>query len=459
MTAPDDLRDLPGLAGFGDELVAVTRAADAAAVEPEHRPRRSRPWPRRRSRRPRRSRPWPRRRSRRPRRSRPWPRRRSRRPRRAPPWPRRRSRRPLRALAVTGALLTIVAATAAGATAVVLRSAVIPSPAPDSVPAEQTTVAGTGVVVEPRASDPAGGPPWALRIARSTTGYTCTTVGQVRDAQFGLVGTDGRFRLLPGDVTDACGDGGTLLGVRVVAADDARDVRSILYGVGGARLRSATLETTDGSRVLRLGARGTFVAALRGYPEDRAISVRLRFAGGRSERHDLGISPSIVPDPAAGQAWRIDRLTLGTRQFCARLLTARPSRSALAQSRPDAVVTPTACIDRRGPRSWVADARRFAAGQRGVPGFDRWTWRSHPPRTVLWGVANRSDGLREVTMLGDGAPRRLTISPRGTFAAVLPARVDPKRLRLVVRLADGSTQRGRPGVGLVADLVASRRVP
>ena len=414
MIEADDLRDLPGLASFGDELVAVARATDMA---PEHLSRRGRRWPR------------------------------------------RRAGRPLRTVAVTGVLLAVVAATAAGATAVVLRVAVIPSPAPDSVPAEQATAAGTGVVVEPRASDPAGGPPWALRIARGTTGFTCTTVGQVRDAQFGLVGIDGRFRRLPGDVTDACGDRGTLLGARVVAADSAGAVRSIVYGVGGPGLRTATLETTNGSRVLPLGARGTFVAALRGYPEDRAISVRLTFAGGRSERHDLGISPSIVPDPGAGQAWRIERLTLGTRQFCARLLTARPGKSALAQGRPDAVVTPTACIDRRGPRTWVADARRFAPGQRGVAGFDRWTWRSHPPRTILWGVADRSDGLRAVTLLGAGAPRHLTISPRGTFAAVLRARVDPKRLRLVVRLADGSTERGRPGAGLVADLVASRRVP
>ncbi|MDX6676901.1 MAG: hypothetical protein QOE31_953, partial [Solirubrobacteraceae bacterium] len=333
MSAPDDLRDLPGLAAFGERLVEATRAADAAAPQADA-------WPQRRR-----------------------------------PWSAGAGRRPWRAIAVSGAMLTVAAATAAGATAVVLRSAVISSPAPDSVPAEQTTAAGTSAVAEPRAADPAGGPPWALRIARSTTGYTCTTVGQVRDAQFGLVGTDGRFRRLPGDVTDACGDRGTLLGARVVAADSPRDVRSIVYGVGGDRLRRATLHTTDGSRALRLGARGTFVAALRGYPEDRAISVRLAFAGGRAERHDLGVSPSIVPDPSAGQAWRIERLELGTRQFCVRLRTARASQRALTQSRPDAVVSPTACIDRRGSRAWVAEARRMRPGQRGALGFDGWNWR------------------------------------------------------------------------------------
>lgn len=414
MSEPDELRDLPGLAGFGEQLIAATRSADAAPLPPDRRMRRAR------------------------------------RARSAP-----RARRPWRTVALTAAFLSLVAATAAGATVLVLGSAVI-SP-PEGAAPEQTSSAGTSEVVAPRANDPAGGPPWALRISRSTTGYTCTTVGQVRDGNFGLIGIDGHFRLLPEGVTDACANEAPLVGARVVAADTAGEVRSIVYGVGGSQLRSVTLVTTDGSRLLKLGARGAFVAALAGYPEDRAIRVHLTFAGGRSERHDLGISPGIVPDPLERQAWRIVRLTLGTRQFCVRLGTARPAHAAPAASGPHAGRTPTACIDRRGSRSWVADARRFEPGQRGLAGFDRWTWGSHPPRTVLWGVAASGKALRDVMMLGAGAPRSLSVTKEGTFAAVLPASVEPKQLRLVVRLADGSIERGRPGVGLVPDLVTSRR--
>jgi hypothetical protein len=65
--------------------------------------------------------------------------------------------------------------------------------------------------------------------------------------------------------------------------------------------------------------------------------------------------------------------------------------------------------------------------------------------------------IKAVTLLGAGAPRELTVSKQGAFAAVLPANVDPARLRFVVTLRDGTVQRGRPGEGTIPDLVKSRR--
>ncbi|MDA0185567.1 hypothetical protein OJ997_35005, partial [Solirubrobacter phytolaccae] len=360
-------------------------------------------------------------------------------------------RRRLRSVAIALAVVLPVGATSGAATAVVLRQTVISAPVPEQVPDEQTPLAGTAVVSKLRAADPGGGPPWTLRVARSKTGFTCTTVGQVQDGVFGLVGLDGTFRRLPGELSDACGQGGTLTGARVMAADLRKDVRSVVYGVAGDDLRAAVMLTATGQRRLKLGPGGTYVAVLRGYPEDHLLDLRLEFADGHSERHKLGNSRSTVPDPEGAQAWAVDRYVLGTRLRCAFVREARAS----GQER---VKSPTACLGlRKSKRLWVADARTLRPGDQGVPGFDRWTWLNAPERTVVWGVARSHDAVRKVVLLGAGAPKALTISKQGAFAAVLPATTKPETLSLDVTLADGTVQHGKPGEGLVPDLVKSRR--
>lgn len=360
-------------------------------------------------------------------------------------------RRRLRSIAIAFAVAVPVAATSGAATAVVLRQTVISAPTPEQVPDEQTPLAGTAVVSPLRATDPGGGPPWTLRVARSKTGYTCTTVGQVQDNVFGLVGLDGVFRRLPGELSDACGQGGTLTGARVMAAAHRRDVRSVVYGVAGDDLRKATLLTATADRALKVGAGGTYVAVVRGYPEDHMLDLRLEFADGRTERHKFANAPSTIPDPEGAQAWAVDRLVMGTRYRCAFVRQARASGEQRVKS-------PTACLGlRKSKRTWIADARILRPGDKGVPGFDRWTWLDAPERTVVWGVSRRNKDLREVLLLGAGAPKRLTISKRGAFAAVLPPTTKPKNLSLQVTLADGTIERGKPGQGLIPDLVKSRR--
>jgi hypothetical protein len=329
----------------------------------------------------------------------------------------------------------------------VLKTADVGVTDPAQVPDEQTPLAGTARVSAVRAPDPTGSYPWAIRIARSKTGFTCTTVGQVHDRVFGLVGLDGVFRRLPGELSDACGQGGALVGARIV---DGKPVRTIVYGAAGDRLRRATLLTAKGERDLKLGAHGTFVAALAGYPEDHAAGVRLTFPG-HTEEHDFGVATDTVVDPEGGQAWQVGAFKMGTRYRCAHVHLARGNDTA-------APITPTACLGLRlTNRAWVADARTFKPGERGVPGFDRWSWSRSPARTVVWGVGRISKTVESVTLLGAGSPRRLTVSKQGAFAMVLPAGVDPAKLRLRVRLATGETQTERPGTGLVPDLVKSRR--
>jgi hypothetical protein len=360
----------------------------------------------------------------------------------------RARRRPrMRAFMLGAALALPVAATSGAATALVLKTADVGVTDPTQVPDEQTPLAGTARVSAVRAGDPQGSFPWAIRIARSKTGFTCTTVGQVHDGVFGLVGLDGVFRRLPGELSDSCGQGGALVGTRVVDGDP---VRTIVYGAAGDRLRKVTLLTARGERDLRLGADGTFVAALTGYPEDSAAGVRLTYPD-HKEEHSFGTATDTVTDPDGGQAWQVGAFKMGTRYRCAHVSLARGDRN-------HAPVTPTACLGvRLTNRAWVADARTLRAGQQGAPGFDRWSWARYPARTVVWGVGRISKTIESVTLLGAGSPRRLTVSGQGAFAAVLPASTDLAKLRLQVRLATGETQTERPGVGLVPDLVKGRR--
>ena len=404
MPERDDFADLPGLARFGEALDAAARGEPARRL-------------------------------------------------------RLRLRRWLRGAALTLAVALGVAATAA-ATVAALRGTLIPAPDARVLPAEQTSLGGTSVLTAPRSADPAGGPPWALRLTRSQTGQTCTTVGQVRDGVFGIVGEDRVFRQIPTAVVDSCGRG-LLLGSRIVAAATSRATRSVVFGVAGSATRRVVLMAGGVGRPLRLGERGTFVAALPGYPEDTAAQVELTGADGRVTRRSLGARPGLVPDLAGEPAWRLVRYELGTRQYCARLGDARrpPVRSAATSSDPHGGGSslPTACVSRRGAFAWAAQALRLRAGQRGAPGVDRWRYAGRPPRTILLGVARDSALVTRVTVTGAGAPRVLRPTSNGTFALVLPASVDPRALRLSIRLRDGTTQRGRSGHGIVPDLVASRR--
>jgi hypothetical protein len=58
---------------------------------------------------------------------------------------------------------------------------------------------GLGVVVGPgkvfgvRATDPAGGPPWALRMVRTSRGFGCVQLGRLVDGRLGVLGRDGAF--------------------------------------------------------------------------------------------------------------------------------------------------------------------------------------------------------------------------------------------------------------------------
>ncbi len=108
-----------------------------------------------------------------------------------------------------------MASFAALALSAALASPIAPLAPSDTTP-QQRVAPATSAVTTLRAADPERGQPaWTLRLARSETGLQCSTVGQVQDGAFGLVGLDGAFRAVPEANADACARAG----------DAARDAR------------------------------------------------------------------------------------------------------------------------------------------------------------------------------------------------------------------------------------------
>lgn len=376
----------------------------------------------------------------------------------------------LRAVAVAVAALLSTAAVAA-ATLYTLRGAVIPAPAAIDVPPEQTPVPSSAQVSALRIPDPAAGaPPWTVRVARSDAGYVCSTVGQVRGGRFGLVGLDGRFRELAPGIADACGQeqrsGLTLVGARVLAGKRDRDVRTIVNGVGGDGLRRVAVETSRGVAPARVGAGGTFVAVLAGYPEDLRLRVSFRFADGRRQVEAFGRDPRIVPDPQGGGAWKVDAMQIaqavdGRRTAPARRPTSCSSLTS-ARSAADGPRSPSACgrltVVGAGPgiafrgaflavrrlSSDPASTRRLGGSDVGFAG----DWHGHPARTAVWGMVGAD--VRSVTTVDPaGRVRPVRILPGGALAGVFPASVDPARLRVRIRTRDGRTRTVRGQTGLL----------
>lgn len=358
-------------------------------------------------------------------------------------------------------LFACVGVASAGAAFAVLRAAVIPPPAARDVPREQTPAAGSGRVSALRAPDPvAGRPPWTIRLARSSTGLICTTAGQLVDGRFGLIGLDGRFRAYDERIADACGERvagphASLVGVRIFAAPDQPEVRTVVSGVGGAQLRSAALLTSSGRRAVPVGADGAFVAALRGYPEDSALRVELRFAGGAIERHALGVSRAVVPDPAGGAAWQVDVSHAQRSADRDRCVEFRPARLARSFDGIHAAVptSPAAC---GRTRDGMPASGAYFAVRRIEPGTgSHRTWRrgggawgDHPARTAVWGGFANDVARIDVTGPG-GLRRRPALTPRHVFLALFPPSVDPASLTVRVTLRDGRVQEHRGDSGLI----------
>lgn len=348
-------------------------------------------------------------------------------------------------------VLGVVGTAAAAATLTVLRGSPIPAPRAADLQPAMTAKAETQRVLDLRAADPSGGgiPPYALRIGESQGGLTCVTVGQVDGDQFGIVGTDRRFRNLPPTLIDGCGQetgsGPAVAGARVLDATNYGDVRTVVYGVGNSELEAAALEIRGVARKLEVKD-GAFLTVVPGYPEDSALTLRLTYEDGHTATHPLGASPLTALDPE-GPAWRVETsVGMGpSKKGAARVcVSVRAARSA-----PKSPSSPPACALGRGPASglqrdrWFFDIRTLGPGDQGSFDRDRakWFWHDSPARTVVWGSVQR-ERVANISVHGPaGLVREQKPSINGGFAFVLDASVPASALTVVMTTKDGREHR------------------
>jgi hypothetical protein len=342
-----------------------------------------------------------------------------------------RRRPPTRSFLLAAALALLVAGSAMAGTLYILRGDPIPAPAERDAGASQTVEPGSSHVLPMRAKDPAGGPAWALRVGRSRTGSICSTVGQEVGGEFGVTGTDGRFRPLAEGAVDGCGkDGSTLIGARVFDARRAADVRTVVNGVAGRDLRSASVTAVGRTRSVQVGPGGSFLVAYRGYPENLAIDVRLGFAGGRTERHPLGLSRSVIPDPAGDRAWVLFPFVhAGFRGRCVKFNSVRHDREHSS--------SPVACARNSAPY--------FFAVRRIEPDGDAWRG---PARTAVWGRLG-PDVASGVAVAGKDVRELRPAASGGAMLAVFAPSVEPRSIEVRLRMRDGSRRVERGDTNLV----------
>lgn len=214
--------------------------------------------------------------------------------------------------ALLGSLLAL--ATFTGAAAVAL-TATTGSPVPSFARGDDVGFypePGTTWLSDVRAADPAGGPPWTVRVGRSGDGLVCLGAGQVQGTDFGVRGLDGVFRTNPPEGNDGCGpaptDGRPVVALRTFAGASASSpdgATTVVYGTGGSAVRLVTVTTGDGTKhAVPVGRSGTFALAIPGWPEGIAPSVRLLQKGGAVRLVRLG-PEDYLPDPGGRYGWTL----------------------------------------------------------------------------------------------------------------------------------------------------------
>jgi hypothetical protein len=199
---------------------------------------------------------------------------------RAPRW---------RAFALAGVLVMAGAAGALAASGLLTGSPVRPSGPLSPTVGDGIPWRGGSRLLPFRVADPAGGPPWGLRIVHTTRRYICLQVGRVHDGELGELGIDGafnddgRFHPLPADVLPPAGiaipsscvvPGQTFSTTRINYDRNATppngkpvpaaDQRVIAFGLLGPHALSVTYESGNRQRTTAVEpGNGTFLVVKR----------------------------------------------------------------------------------------------------------------------------------------------------------------------------------------------------
>jgi hypothetical protein len=349
-------------------------------------------------------------------------------------------------------VLALVAAAAAAAVLLIQQGSPLPAPHVQDLRSSGIPLPASAHLAGLDAPDPEGSqPPWDLRLSRTSTGETCTAVGQVFGGRFGIVGLDHVFRALPLGSVDSCGTdagvGPVLVGAKSFVGKTPGEARTVVSGVAGSGARSVTVETGGSRRLLKLGPRGSFITVYAGEAEEVRPRVVIVTRDGHSHTIALEQSGAFeTPDPEGGATWAASTepdLESGAYldEDCVQV-TRQPS-----QTEPSHVtlpLTPEICGRLRTSPLFV-QMRRFVPGEDATP----FPWGDSPSRTIVYGVA--APRVESLQLAGAGAARILEIDRRGgAFMAVLDGHVDPRSLTLTARLRDGAVLSFRHPTGLLA---------
>jgi hypothetical protein len=225
--------------------------------------------------------------------------------------------------ATIGAALTAIAAVLTGGALAI--AGVLPTGGKDARArrGNGVTIPSSARVLPLRFDDPAGGPPWGMRIWKTTRGAECVQVGRIVDGKLGFLGqdesagNDGRFHEAPLDVGNCApldAGGHAFLSITtavpasaafppacaaarphlpkpppgVTPAKDTRplcapaDNRKVLFGLVGPDVKSLSYRADDGS------IKSQPVAA----PEGAYVLV-FRDASPSSNGYSLGSQPAV----------------------------------------------------------------------------------------------------------------------------------------------------------------------
>jgi hypothetical protein len=321
------------------------------------------------------------------------------------------------ALALAGALL--VAGGALAATGTIRIGPVHDDHDPRSRPNPHHGAgvrAGAAKTIALRVSDPAGGPPWTLRVFRSSRGASCVQVGQVVRGHFGVFvapGTLEPLRAWPGGSSSLC-SGQARAGFPVV-----RGLQRIRV-VGGAEdpTRCPGRPHADcpitSVTLLRYGLLGPGARRVR--LAGAAGSHTLRTSAGIGGAYLFAVALPVAPYVAANAALRgsFDEYRRASKAATARGLSAREAtREAMRVAGRDSTyvrppkVSVLATFGGGGRTLRVAGAGRTHAA---LPGLGtRAATRQQPlPRSVPVRVNVRKPGRFATVQLSFRAPRAIT---------------------------------------------------
>ena len=186
-------------------------------------------------------------------------------------------------------LVTLGAIVAFGGVAVAERAIERTGPdiAGDELPRHLTAAAGAGIVTNSAAPDPAGGPPWAVRVFTNPAGLDCVAIGRLQDGKLGTYDQSRTFRALPARVSGVC-EPLAKTGLLAAVQHRARaPQRTIVFGL--ARDRRPVRITVGGeTRTITPGGLGSFVDVRTGLFKRGAAAVVSTTADGRTVRRKLG---------------------------------------------------------------------------------------------------------------------------------------------------------------------------